>query len=151
MNKIFRTAVVATLLASSLFAGYRTSVADLADASARRLADTVAGGSMSSASSCSGTIDPTKATGSKASISAVELNALIADNGGSLVLVVDVNEANGGLENARAQGVAVKRAELKVGGTTVGGGTANPAAGAYPFSTQTQAQVAESGSTTRQT
>lgn len=129
----------------------RTSVANLPNSSSRRLADTVAGGSMSANGSCRGTLDLLRATGSHSTISVAELNSLIADNAGALALVVDVNEANGGLETARAQGVAVLRAEVKVAGVTVGGGTANPAAGNAPFSTQTQAQIAPTGATVRQT
>ena len=151
MNKSCVNGIVAVVLAASLATVYETSAASLSNASSRRLADNVAGGSMSSPSSCIGVIDLTKGAGSHATISAAELNALIADNGGSLVLVVDVNEANGGLETSRAQGVAVKRAEVKVAGSTVGGGTANPATNFHPFSTQTQAQIAETGTTTRRT
>lgn len=151
MNRKLRSGV-ALLAATMVFAtAWRVSGVGAATAVSKRLADVVAGGSMSSAQSCKGTIDLTRATGSYSTITADELNALIADNNGSLVFVVDVNEANGGLETARAQGVAIKRAELKVAGVTVGGGTANPATNFQPFSTQTQAQIAEAGSTTRRT
>ena len=151
MNTLLRRTLITALAATALVAGLRPSVAGLSSASARRLADTVAGGAMTASGSCSGTIDLTRATGSYSRITVAELNALILDNDGALVLVVDVNENNGGLETARAQGVAVKRAEVRVNGVTVGGGVANPATSHYPFSTQTQAQIAERGSTVRRT
>jgi len=151
MRSTLRSGIVAIALAASLSSVFHSSIAGLSNASSRRLADSVAGGSMSAAGSCAGTIDMTKAAGSSSTISVAELNALIVDNGGSLVLVVDVNEANGGLETSLAQGLGVKRAEVLVNGVTIGGGTANPGAGFYPFSTQTQAQIAEAGTTTRRT
>lgn len=151
MNRTIRTGVSAAVLAATLLSVYQASIAGLPGSSSRRLADSVTGCSMAAAGSCVGTIDLRKATGSYSTISVAELNALIADNGGALVLAVDVNEANGGLETSRAQGVAVKRAEVLVNGASFGGGTANPGASVYPFSTQTQAQVAEAGTTVRRT
>lgn len=151
MNRKLRFGVTLLAVTMVFTTVWRVSGVGAATAVSKRLADVVAGGSMSSTQSCKGTIDLTRATGSYSTITAEELNALIADNSGSLVLVVDVNEANGGLETARAQGIAVKRAELKVAGVTIGGGTANPAINFQPFSTQTQAQIAEAGTTTRRT
>lgn len=91
----------------------------------------------------SGTIDLTRSSTGDKIITTAELEAFRQDNGGILVLAVDVNEASNGTEKSESQGVTVDTVVLEVvkNGVTY---TFNQ------FTTKTQTSVAEKGSTNRQ-
>lgn len=104
-------------------------------------------GSSASAAASAVLTDVIKSTGSGTinlfkDVTAAQLEQLRLDNGGALVLAVDVNEAASGTEKADSQAVALKSVQLHL---TVAGQT-------YVYSqfdTQTKALLAEGTSTTR--
>jgi LruC domain-containing protein len=72
------------------------------------------------------------------------------DNGGALVIGVDVNEASSGTEKASTQGVAIKRVLLEISFDDGSQLTLDSAASPGCCVTQTQALLIESGSVDRQ-
>lgn len=90
----------------------------------------------------SGSIDLFRAKQQKNNLSAVDLEAMRTEHGGSLVFAVDVNEAASGSEKAACQGVAIESVALTI---VVGGSSFTFS----DYSTPTESMLAKSGTTER--
>jgi LruC domain-containing protein len=134
--------IALTLVALSVCASLVTKTIAALTPSSMQLTDTVQGGSGVAAGT--GAIDVFK--GKSITLTGSDLDAFRADSvdGKTLIFAVDVNENASGLETARAQGVAIKSANITV---TYPGNVTQVFS---KFWTETQAMVAQSGATTGQ-